>query len=103
MGGCGLFFLLMPILMGFGIVLAFFAVALPLYAAGALCFAILLVVAYALLARHGIFARYLGEAGWPRAVALVAQWTMRLAIPVLVVSAVASLAIWLFYYQGIGR
>lgn len=103
MGGCGLFFLLVPLLMGFGIVLAFFAVALPLYAVGAILLAIAIGVAYALLVRYGLFKRYLAETGWRRTLALVLQWSMRVALPVLLVSAAAAIAFWLFYFRGMGQ
>ena len=99
MGGCFMIILL-PVLIGAGLVLAMFFFALPLYAAFAAIAVLLAVVAYIVLRKNGIFERYEGDGTWRGTAATVAKWLLRLCMIFFALSGIAALAAWFVFYHG---
>lgn len=99
MGGCCVI-VLIPILMGMGIVMAALFFALPLYAVIALIMMLLAVAAYLVLRKHDMFTRYEADGTWRGPAATVVKWLLRFDIAFFVLTGVAAIVSWFVVYHG---
>ena len=98
MGGCCVI-VLIPILMGMGIVMAALFFALPLYAVIALIMVLLAVAAYLVLRKHDMFTRYEADGTWRGPAATVVKWLLRFDIAFFVLTGVAAIVSWFVVYH----
>lgn len=75
MAGCCVI-ILIPLIIGAGIVFGLLLFGLPIYAAFALITSVLCGVGYGLLRRRGVFERYAADTTWRRYAALAGKWVL---------------------------
>ena len=97
MGGC-FAILLLPVLIGTGVVIGALYFALPIYAVFAVVMVLFAAVAYALLQRNGIFTRYAEDDTWRRPVSVAAKWLLRFDIAFFIVTGILAVVGWAFFF-----
>lgn len=99
MGGC-IVLVLLPLIMGVGLVLGLAFLALPLYAAFSAIMLILLVAAYGIARRRGLIERYQADGTWRRPVSIAAVWLARFAIAYFALSGIVAGAMWAVLFMS---
>lgn len=99
MGGCFMIVLL-PVLIGVGVVSALIFFMLPIYAVFAVVMALFAAIAYFLLRRNNMFTRYEDDKTWRKPAAIATKWILRFGIAFFAVTGLLSMAGWALFFQS---